>query len=231
MIRVAILETGAPPPALQPRYGRYPAMFAALLGADRIAASYDAVAGILPDRPEAHDAYLITGSAAGVHDGLPWIESLTAFLRAAKGRTKLVGICFGHQVMAMAFGGRVARNPGGWGIGLHEYHVTRRAAWMDDAVRVAIPVSHQDQVVAPPPATRLIGGSDFTPFAMLEYADQPAISFQCHPEFTPDYAAALVGTRNHPASDTERALRTLAEPNDCPSMGDWIRTFLGRPPA
>src|SRR3546814_14651521 len=82
--------------------------------------------------PETQDGYVITGSPAGVYDGLPWIMRLIAWLREAKGRTKLVGICFGHQVMAQAFGGNVAKADTGWGIGLHRYDVNERASWMDD---------------------------------------------------------------------------------------------------
>jgi GMP synthase-like glutamine amidotransferase len=105
--QVAILEAGSPPPALIPRFGRYPAMFGDLLGSDRIAASYDVASGEYPARPEDHDAYLLTGSAAGVYDDLPWIAPLKRFLVEAKGKAKLVGVCFGHQIMAEAFGGRV----------------------------------------------------------------------------------------------------------------------------
>ena len=228
MMRVAILETGAPPVTLQPRFGRYPAMFAELLGAERIAASYDVTAGELPDRPDAHPAYLITGSAAGVHDGLPWIEPLIAFLREARGVAKLIGICFGHQAMAQAFGGEVARAPRGWGVGLHRYDIVQRAAWMDSADPVAVPVSHQDQVLVRPPAATILGASAFTPFAMLAYDDQPAISFQCHPEFVPDYASALI-TARAAIPDAERAIASLAGPNDCARIGGWLRTFLDQP--
>ena len=76
---------------------------------------------------------MITGSAAGVYDPLPWIAPLKDFLVSAKGRAKLVGVCFGHQVMAEAFGGKVIKSPKGWGLGLHAYEVVRREGWMDEA--------------------------------------------------------------------------------------------------
>src|SRR5687768_10361271 len=100
---LAILETGTPPPALIPQFGRYPEMFGRLLG--KSLPSYDVAAGELPAEVGRHDAYLITGSPAGVYEPLPWIEHLLMFLRLAKGRAKLIGICFGHQAMAQAFGG------------------------------------------------------------------------------------------------------------------------------
>src|ERR1044072_5407553 len=123
-MNLAILETGTPPEPLIAEYGRYPAMFEALLGMK--AASYDAPAGALPPDVGRHDAYLVTGSPAGVYDELPWIAKLKTFLQAAKGRARLVGICFGHQIMAEAFGGRVEESARGRGGGLH-YSPTVRA--------------------------------------------------------------------------------------------------------
>src|SRR3546814_17229265 len=102
----------------------------------------------------------------------------TTLFRSAKGRTKLVGICFGHQVMAQAFGGNVAKADKGWGIGLHRYDVHERASWMDDAASFAIPVSHQDQIVEPPPGIRLLAGSAFCRLVLIAYEVQPAISLQ-----------------------------------------------------
>jgi GMP synthase-like glutamine amidotransferase len=137
---LAILETGAPPGDLAATYGDYPAMFRALLGLE--ARSYDVEAEDFPDDPGAHDAHLITGSPAGVYEDLHWIAGLIAFLQRAKGRAKLVGVCFGHQVMAQAFGGHVEKSAKGWGAGLMSYPIVARQPWMDDAPLVAVPASH-----------------------------------------------------------------------------------------
>jgi GMP synthase-like glutamine amidotransferase len=224
---IAILETGAPPEPLGTRFGSYPEMFAGLLGSGRIGPTYAVRSDQFPSRPEDHDAYLITGSAAGVYDPLPWIPKLKQFLTEAKGKTRLVGVCFGHQLMAETFGGRVAKCERGWGAGLHEYEVFERQPWMDDIDRVRVPASHQDQVIEQPPATRLIAGSAFCPFGVLAYADQPAISFQFHPEFIPDYAAALIDLRRGRLTDPEAAIASLRQPNDNQRIGRWIKAFLG----
>ena len=92
----------------------------------------------------------MTGSAAGVYDDLPWIAPLKSFLRDVDGRAKLVGLCFGHQILAAAFGGTVEKSAKGWGIGLHTYDLFERADWMDDATRISVPAIHQDQVIVPP---------------------------------------------------------------------------------
>jgi GMP synthase-like glutamine amidotransferase len=226
-MKVAILNTGAPPAPLAARFGSYPDMFRTLLGADHLGPTYEVSSDHFPTRPEDHDAYLITGSAAGVYDALLWIPKLKQFLTAAKGKARLVGVCFGHQLMAETFGGRVAKSERGWGVGLHEYEIFERTPWMDDAERVRVPVSHQDQVIEQPPATRLIAGSVFCQFGVLAYQDQPAISFQFHPEFDPRYAAALIDLRRHKLNDAEAAIASLGEPNDSQRVAQWIKAFVG----
>jgi GMP synthase-like glutamine amidotransferase len=221
---LAILETGRPPGALQDRFEAYPAMFERLLGMR--ATSYNVEGGELPARPQDHGAYLITGSAAGVYDPLPWIAPLEDFLRAAKGKAKLVGICFGHQVMAEAFGGRVEKSIRGWGVGLQRYEIVVRAPWMDDVAAIDIPVSHQDQIVVQPPHTHILASSEFSPFGMLAYEDQPAISMQFHPEFERDYAQALIESRRDRLPDPEAALASLDAPDDRGRVAGWIRNFL-----
>ncbi|HEV2747186.1 MAG TPA: type 1 glutamine amidotransferase [Allosphingosinicella sp.] len=225
-MKIGILETGRPLAELAERFGRYPDMFRKLLGEGYHYTAYDVVTGTLPQRPEEQDAYLITGSAAGVYEDLPWIAPLTGFLREAKGKAKLVGICFGHQIMAEAFGGRVARSDTGWGVGLHDYLVVERASWMDDAGSFAIPVSHQDRIFDQPPASRLLASGEFNPFGLLAYEDQPAISFQCHPEFEPDYAKALIEVRRDRLTEPDAAIASLDRPNDRSRVADWIRRFL-----
>lgn len=225
---IAILETGKPPEALKDAFDDYPARFRALLGEGVATVRFDVQAGRLPEDPEDFQGAIVTGSAAGVYDDLPWIPHLVDWLRAARGRTRLVGICFGHQVMAHAFGGRVEKSDKGWGVGLHRYAVVGEEPWMfPRAASIAIPVSHQDQVLVPPADARVIAASEFTPFAGLAWDD--AMSFQCHPEFQPDYAAALVESRRgHRIADSlaDEALASLAKSNDRAVLTAWIRAFL-----
>ncbi|HEU0133948.1 MAG TPA: type 1 glutamine amidotransferase [Allosphingosinicella sp.] len=227
-MEVAILSTGAPPPDLTARFGDYGAMFGRLLGQGFTTRVYEAAAGELPAEPDAHPAILVTGSAAGVYEPLPWIPPLLAFLRESKGRSKLVGICFGHQAMAEALGGRVEKSQRGWGIGLQDYELWERSGWMGEAPpdRIAVPVSHQDQVVIPPPGVRLLGGNAFTPFGMIEWKDGSALSMQFHPEFEPDYAAALIEARRARVPDPDKAIASLQRPNDRAVVAQWIRRFL-----
>lgn len=227
-MKLAILETGTPPGDLAERYGDYPAMFRDLLGEGFEVDSFDVAAGAYPARVEDYDAYLITGSPAGVYDKLPWIAELTAFLKRARGRARLVGICFGHQIMAEAFGGHVEKSARGWGVGLMTYPIVRHEDWMDKASLISVPASHQDQVVLQPPGTEVIASSLFTPYAALAWRDGSAISFQFHPEFSPDYARALIDLRYDRTPDPDAAIASLDAPNDNARVGEWIRRFLLR---
>jgi GMP synthase-like glutamine amidotransferase len=225
-MKIGILVTGRPPSALVSRFGDYADMFRILIGPRFETSAYDVVAGDFPAAPADQDAYLITGSPAGAYDDRPWIDPLTTFLRAARGEAKLVGICFGHQIMAEAFGGRVEKSERGWGIGLQTYDVREREPWMDSVSRIAIPVSHQDQIVVQPPATRIVAANAFSPFGMLAYDDQPAISMQFHPEFEPDYSRALIEGRRAFLPDPDAALASLDAADDRARVAEWIRRFL-----
>ena len=224
-MKLAIFETGRPPAALAERFGDYPAMFERMLGPGFDIDRFDVAAGELPADPAAYDAYLITGSPAGVYDPLPWIEPLKDFLRAARDR-KLVGICFGHQIMSEAFDGHVEKSANGWGIGLQRYAIERVEPWMDEVATIGVPASHQDQVIHQPPNTEVIASSPFTPFAALAWTDRPAISVQFHPEFEPEYAKALIAARRDNMPDPDAAIASLDQPNDNGRVADWIRRFL-----
>jgi GMP synthase-like glutamine amidotransferase len=115
VISIGILETGEPPPELRARFGGYGDMFACLLGPDFSTTTYDVRAGEYPAHVEDHAGYIVTGSPAGVYEGHVWIGALKEWLSQAQGRARLVGICFGHQIMAEAFGGRVEKSGRGWG--------------------------------------------------------------------------------------------------------------------
>lgn len=228
-MKIAILETGAPPGDLAARFGDYPEMFRRLLlqDGDR-AETFDVAAGRLPTDSGAFDACLVTGSSAGVYEPLPWIDPLKAFLKAASGRTALVGVCFGHQVMAEAFGGRVIQSPKGWGVGLHRYAAAGEG-WLEGLDTLAVAASHQDQVVELPEGARVVAGSDFTPFGALHYPERRAISIQLHPEFTPDYARALIEARRgnrYTDEQADAALASYAAANDRLEVGRRLRRFI-----
>jgi GMP synthase-like glutamine amidotransferase len=222
---IGILLCGDIPATLQAEFGPYSGMIRSLLGS-RSARVFDVQNGQLPRSTSSCEAYVITGSNAGVYDGLPWINDLMVFLRNARRSSKLIGICFGHQVMAQAFGSSVIKSPKGWGIGLHRYELHARPYWMDDAAAaVAVPASHQDQVVTLPSDARVIASSEFTPYAGIDYGG--AISFQFHPEFSPAFATALIeANRDRYGALATSAIQSHLESDDCARVGRWIGRFL-----
>ena len=229
-IRVGILETGSPPPPLQERFGSYAAMVQALLGRQHEFATFDVRNGELPQGADKLQCISSLPAPLRVSTtAMRGSSTLKDFVRDASGRSAMVGICFGHQLLAEAFGGKVIKSPRGWGIGLHRYDVQDRAAWMDDARSIAVPASHQDQIVQLPADARVLGGSEFTPYGIVEYSQRRAMSLQSHPEFTPEYAAALIELRRkskYTADQADRALATLREPNDRERVGRWLAQFL-----
>jgi GMP synthase-like glutamine amidotransferase len=229
MTSLGILETGGPPQRFNGRFGSYGQMFRDLLGPTHDYRTFDVKLGELPTHATRCDAYLITGSAAGVYDADEWIARLKGFVQEVDGSAPMIGVCFGHQLMAEAFGGQVIKSPKGWGIGLHTYHVQQREPWMDAASSVTVPVSHQDQVVALPADAQVLAGNEFTPNGVIAYPERRAISVQFHPEFAPEYARALIelrrGTRfNESLADS--AIATLSGPNDRERVAEWFRRFL-----
>src|SRR5438105_1226397 len=142
---IAILETGRPPRALIETYGTYDAMFRRLLGAGLEYETYAVCDHVFPGDPDGINGIVITGSPAGVYEDRPWIGPLESYLQHAAGKTPMVGVCFGHQVMASAFGGKVIKSPKGRGVGLHTYALD--GLIIGGKTAVSAPADHGDQVV------------------------------------------------------------------------------------
>lgn len=239
-MRIGILQTDAVLERFVPAHGDYPDMFRARL-ADPLARppgmaaptflDIDAQAGAFPE-PDACDGYVITGSRHSVYDDLPWIADLARFVaRALERRRRVVGICFGHQLMAHFFGGETRAAEAGWCVGVQHSRVVAEAPWMDPpAANLRLLASHKDQVVRLPPGARRIAVGERCPEAGFELGD--VLTFQGHPEFTPAYAGALLDSRE--ALLGERvygaAKATLTEPTDSVLVARWMLNFLAAEP-
>lgn len=223
-MKIGIIECGPVPAPLQDAYISYPAMFAAQLGALLPGATFTTISVVngeaLP-APDAMDAWLIPGSRHGVYDDLPWIDPLKDFIReAAKLKRPMAGVCFGHQIIAEALGGRVEKADIGFRIGLERYETTLGG---NGAQTIAMPAFHQDQIVVQPPHAEVVARSAACAFAALRYQDAPVLSVQFHPEFSRAYLADLIDCMGQ-----QQAQPGL--PQDSPATDGigmrWIAGFL-----
>uniref|UniRef100_A0A1I7YQE0 Glutamine amidotransferase type-1 domain-containing protein n=1 Tax=Steinernema glaseri TaxID=37863 RepID=A0A1I7YQE0_9BILA len=176
-LRICILETDVLRPELVDQYQGYGRMFEHLFTHQPIAAEfrvYNVMNGEYPDDDEVFDAYLVTGSKADSFGDDPWIARLKTFLldRYKRG-DKLLGVCFGHQLLALLLGGRSERAHQGWGVGTHRYVMAAKAPWMSPQVEeLTLLISHQDQVTQLPENATVIASSDFCPYAAYHIGDQ-----------------------------------------------------------
>ncbi|WKE65158.1 amidotransferase [Gallaecimonas kandeliae] len=198
-MKLALLETDILPPDLAGPFGGYGLMFQQLFeraGIEVESTIFSVIQGIYPERPQDFDALLVTGSKADAFSDAPWVLRLADFLRGRQGAgQKLIGICFGHQLLAHSLGGRCERSDKGWGVGVMEYGWQNKPAWLKaqgEAFRLI--ASHQDQVTALPPGASLLAASAFCPLAAFHIQDQ-VLALQGHPEFTPAYGKALLRKR------------------------------------
>jgi len=190
---------------------------------------YRAYAGELPSRLDDCDGYIMTGSRAGAYDDEPWIAALEDFVRRLGASSqRLVGICFGHQLIAQALGGAVEKSERGWGIGIHVYDTRGAVPWMDPALsRFTVPVCHQDQVMALPDGALRLASSDHCENFVIQFNDT-MMGIQGHPEFTRDYVDVLLDLREiRIAPDTVAAAReSLGRSHDNVTIMQWIANFL-----
>lgn len=221
-MHICIIEADRPADALIPRFGTYADMFERWLTPALPEATFSRAwfrDGAPLPAPETVDAVLITGSRCGVYDGHAWIDVLRDQLnRYAEAGTPMGGVCFGHQIMAEAFGGRVEKSDRGWGVGRQVHRLTpagqRLFGRMDDLAALSF---HQDQIVRLPAEGEVLLATDHSPYGGVHYAGRRAISVQFHPEFEPGYVRALLETGVGPGADhplTAEALGTLAGPLD-----------------
>ncbi len=228
-MKIGILQTGKIPEELEDKHGDYPDMFERLLAdPDFTFATFVAVDGQLPESPDTCDGWLITGSKYGAYEDHDWIPPLEDFLRQVYAAgVPAVGICFGHQILAQALGGKVEKFDGGWSIGIKDYAIDGIG---DDLQVVAW---HQDQVtelpeVDGPPVA--VGSSPFCRYAALAYGDR-AWSIQPHPEFDGDFMADLIEARGEilPPTIAEKGKASRHRPLSSTRIAKHIKAFFKRP--
>ncbi|WP_423210326.1 type 1 glutamine amidotransferase [Paracoccus yeei] len=223
-MRIGILKCGQSPEVLRGELGDYDTMFERLLaGRGFDFASWHVEAMEFPASVHEADGWLLTGSRHGTYEEHAFIPPLEDFIRRAYAAgVPLVGICFGHQIIAQALGGRVEKFPGGWSIGPQDYDF--------DGETVTLNAWHQDQVVERPQDARVVASSGFCTNAALVYGDR-AFTVQAHPEFDDAMIHGLIEHRSDtvPSELVAEALTHMDDAAQSKLIADRIETFFKAP--
>ena len=219
---IGILQCGHFPTADGYPERTYTDLYASLLAGRGLSfRTWSVVDMDFPADVDAAEGWLITGSKHGAYEDLHFIPPLEDFIRRAyDAHVPQVGICFGHQILAKALGGRVEKFAQGWSVGRQVYEIEGEVlpliAW------------HQDQVVEKPEAAEVLCSTDFCRYAALAYGRR-ALSMQPHPEFDEEATRLLLETRatgNVPEPMIETATKSLGEPLARDRAADRIARFF-----
>ena len=221
-MQIGILQTGQSPDMLRAEMGDYPDMFVRLLANRGLTFKSFHVEGMeFPKDVHECDGWLITGSRHGAYEDHPFIRPLEDFIRKAFAeRVPVVGICFGHQIIAQALGGKVEKFRGGWAVGPQDYDFGTE--------KVNLNAWHQDQVVERPAAAEVVGSNAFCENAALLYGDR-AFTVQAHPEYGNDFIDGLMRTRGKglvPDALMEDARARFSDRNSSAAIADRIADFF-----
>ena len=221
-MKIGILQTGHTPDEMRPAVQNYAQLFERFLdGQGFTFQTFDVVDMDFPVSIRDADGWLITGSKHGVYEDHGFIPPLEQFIRDAyEADVPMVGICFGHQIIAQALGGHVEKFRDGWSVGNQSYD------WQGQPIRLN--AWHQDQVVAAPDGATRLATNAFCENAALVYGHR-AFTVQAHPEFESDFIDGLATHRAPcvlPQDLIDAAKATLDQPNDNARLAQMVGRFF-----
>ncbi|ALI56461.1 type 1 glutamine amidotransferase [Celeribacter marinus] len=223
-MKLGILLCGDPPLSVMEQHGDFSDLFSSLFTPYGFEIqTWRVVDMVFPDNITDADVWLVTGSKHGAYEDHPFIAPLETFIRDCfAAQRRMTGICFGHQIIAQAMGGRVEKYDGGWGIG-------RTAYALDGLGDVHLNAWHQDQVTTLPPSAEVVGASPTCANAALLYGDT-IYTVQPHPELShatiQSYLNADWPNGVYPDGVFAAAHQSLTLPNDEAALTAQIAAFL-----
>ncbi|MBR2658263.1 MAG: type 1 glutamine amidotransferase [Loktanella sp.] len=219
-MKIGILQTGHAPDELRPTTGDFADLFQRLLGGNGFDfVVYNVVDMEFPQSVSDCDGWLITGSKHGAYEDHPFIPPLEALIRDIYAADiPLVGICFGHQIIAQALGGKVEKFTGGWAVGRQTYQINGHD--------YALNAWHQDQVTIRPDTATLAGTNDFCTNAALVYGNR-IFTVQPHPEFDTPVIDGLLKYRG-PGNVPDALLAQVRDDLDKPVDSDRLAAQIAR---
>ena len=232
MTVIGVLECGQTDPDWIEEHGEMADPFPRFLGQvskDLTYKIYKAHINQLPKQPDECDAWLITGSPLSVYEHPAWLTALSAFLVEAVKTRPIVGICFGHQLLHDALGGKV-EHTNQWGIGVQQYALKEQPTWAptDEPMSAFHMIAfHQDQVTQVAPKTKVLASNDFCPFAMTTIGDN-VFTIQAHPEMTTKLANDLYESQRslHGEEKANQAVESLHGRIDGKQAAHWVLAFI-----
>lgn len=227
IVNILLCDTfsGMMPPSIP----SYVSMFMRLFDSVRSGVEYRvfrAMDGELPDINTLSGLCLIGGCGKAAYDSDEWIKRLLDWIvKADRAQVKLAGICFGHQAIAQALGGRVERSPKGWGTGIRESRVVDESAmkYFPEG-RMRLFYNHHDQVVELPDGAVLVATSDFCQIESFRIGNH-ILTFQGHPEYVPEYALNLIENfaDDEPVAVKQNALHSIGTmEDDGKTVAHWL---------
>ena len=231
--KICILDNDNLDPAVVDTYVSYGAMTETMFAAAGVPWQFErfnTTRGEYPASFDPYDAVLLTGSKADSFSDEPWVKTLREHVtELLKQRKKLLGICFGHQLIAYCLGAQVGRSPNGWGMGRMDYEWVGARPLKPDAADATLSLlaSHQDQVQTLPAGATLQARSAFCPIAAYSVDDR-VFCIQPHPEFVPDYSAWILQKRPESVSADrrERVRADLALPHAGLDVARYMQSFI-----
>ncbi|KAH9475957.1 Putative glutamine amidotransferase-like protein C13C5.04 [Psilocybe cubensis] len=173
-----------------------------------------------PQDDDQYDCIMLTGSAASAYENLEWITKLCDYISriaTSKPHIKIIGICFGHQIIARAMGGECVPNGGIWEVGPTRIQLTDIGKKIFGNVdTLTLQQMHRDHVPVVPPNFHLLASTETSPNqgSVLFYPEdtQPnsrihILTVQGHPEFTEPVVTAIIAQRAPSGVINEQAVK------------------------